>query len=99
MHSSGICTACLLTVCICVCVCIYVGGGVCPGGVPSDLSNHAFDVTCMLPPHQLTGLQAVMIPNQLQFGLSKQYTSVSKASYNSTISKRVVSVNTKILKL
>ena len=38
-------------------------GGVCPGevsarrGVPSgvscDLSHHAFDVTCMLPPHQL----------------------------------------------
>ena len=28
-------------------------GGVCPGGVPCDLSHHAFDVTCMLPPHQL----------------------------------------------
>ena len=24
-----------------------------PGGVPCDLSHHAFDVTCMLPPHQL----------------------------------------------
>ena len=23
------------------------------GGVPCDLSHHAFDVTCMLPPHQL----------------------------------------------
>ena len=23
------------------------------GDVPCDLSNHAFDVTCMLPPHQL----------------------------------------------
>ena len=23
------------------------------GGVPYDLSHHAFDVTCMLPPHQL----------------------------------------------
>ena len=29
------------------------GGVVCPGGVPCDLSHHAFDVTCMLPPHQL----------------------------------------------
>ena len=28
-------------------------GGVCSGGVPCDLSHHAFDVTCMLPPHQL----------------------------------------------
>ena len=26
-------------------------GGV--GGVPCDLSHDAFDVTCMLPPHQL----------------------------------------------
>ena len=23
------------------------------GGLPCDLSHHAFDVTCMLPPHQL----------------------------------------------
>ena len=23
------------------------------GGVPCDLSHHAFDVTCILPPHQL----------------------------------------------
>ena len=23
------------------------------GGVPCDLSHHAFDVTCMLPPHQM----------------------------------------------
>ena len=23
------------------------------GGVPCDISHHAFDVTCMLPPHQL----------------------------------------------
>ena len=31
------------------------GGGVCQGGVgvPCDLSHHAFDVTCLLPPHQL----------------------------------------------
>ena len=31
------------------------GGGVCSWGVgvPCDLSHHAFDVTCMLPPHQL----------------------------------------------
>ena len=30
------------------------GGGVLhPGGVPCDLSHHAFDVTCMLPAHQL----------------------------------------------
>ena len=31
------------------------GGGVVslPEGVPCDLSHHAFDVTCMLPPHQL----------------------------------------------
>ena len=42
--------------------CIPVGPwprvGVCPGavsarGVPCDLSHHAFDVTCMLSPHQL----------------------------------------------
>ena len=25
----------------------------CQGGVPCDLSHHAFDVTCMLSPHQL----------------------------------------------
>ena len=29
------------------------GGVLHPGGVPCDLSHHAFDVTCMLPPHQL----------------------------------------------
>ena len=35
------------------------GGSVCGGNVwqggawPCDLSHHAFDVTCMLPPHQL----------------------------------------------
>ena len=28
-------------------------GGACWGGVPCDLSHHAFDVTCLLPPHQL----------------------------------------------
>ena len=28
-------------------------GGCDPGSVPCDLSHHAFDVTCMLPPHQL----------------------------------------------
>ena len=28
----------------------WLPGGVC---VPCDLSHHAFDVTCMLPPHQL----------------------------------------------
>ena len=37
---------------------ISLPGGAClgvslPGGVPCDLSHHAFDVTCMLPPHQL----------------------------------------------
>ena len=30
-----------------------VWGIVCSWGVPCDLSDHAFDVTCMLPPHQL----------------------------------------------
>ena len=29
------------------------GWGVCPGGVPCNLSHDAFDVSCMLPPHQL----------------------------------------------
>ena len=29
------------------------GGVLHLGGVPCDLSHHAFDVTCMLPPHQL----------------------------------------------
>ena len=29
------------------------GGSPSQGGVPCDLSHHAFDVTCMLPPHQL----------------------------------------------
>ena len=31
------------------------GGWLLPeeGGVPCDISHHAFDVTCMLPPHQL----------------------------------------------
>ena len=90
MHSSGVRTACLLTVCVCmgggicpggVCPGVCLPGGVCPvgvsswwgmfawgvsawagvclgqvsawGGVPCDLSHHAFDVTCMLPPHQL----------------------------------------------
>ena len=28
-------------------------GGSDLGGVPCDLSHHTFDVTCMLPPHQL----------------------------------------------
>ena len=28
-------------------------GGSPSGGVPCDLYHHAFDVTCMLPPHQL----------------------------------------------
>ena len=33
---------------------VYLPGGcTCLGGVPCDLSHHAFDVTCMLPPHQL----------------------------------------------
>ena len=37
---------------------LYLGGfsiqGGSPlGGVPCDISRHAFDVTCMLPPHQL----------------------------------------------
>ena len=30
-----------------------LGGGLLLGGVPCDLSHHAFDVTCMVPPHQL----------------------------------------------
>ena len=35
-------------------VCVWPGGVCDPGGVPCDLSHHAFDViTCMLPPHQL----------------------------------------------
>ena len=29
-------------------------GGVWLQGVSCDLSHHAFDVTCMLPPHQLS---------------------------------------------
>ena len=29
------------------------GGSPSQGGVPCDLCHHAFDVTCMLPPHQL----------------------------------------------
>ena len=66
MHSSGMRTARLLTICVCVCMegCLPRGrevsdwGGVCPEGVsawgvPCGLSHHAFDVTCMLPPHQL----------------------------------------------
>ena len=32
---------------------VPVWGGVCPGGVPCDLSHHAFDVTSMLFCHQL----------------------------------------------
>ena len=50
MHSSRIRTVRSFTV---------SGGGVpgrvdvCPGGWPCDLYHHAFDVTCMLPPHQL----------------------------------------------
>ena len=38
---------------------VFAQGGIClgvgclPGGVPCDLSHDAFDVTCMLPPHQL----------------------------------------------
>ena len=60
-------TAYLLTM-VCVILgggCVWPGGltqgeggvwprrGVWPGGVPCDLSHHEFDVTCMLPPHQL----------------------------------------------
>ena len=30
------------------------GGVPARGGVPCDLSHDAFDVTCMLPPHQLS---------------------------------------------
>ena len=32
---------------------LHPRGGSPSGGVPCDLSHHAFDVTCMLPPHQL----------------------------------------------
>ena len=28
--------------------CLSGGGGICPGGVPCDLSHNVFDVTCML---------------------------------------------------
>ena len=60
MHSSRTRTTCSLAYC--------EGGSPCqgvpaqgdllvrrclPGGVPCDLSHHAFDVTCMLLPHQL----------------------------------------------
>ena len=41
-------------------MCVARGGACVAGGVhgrggawPCDLSHHAFDVTCMLPPHQL----------------------------------------------
>ena len=42
----------MLSRCVCVCV---LSGGCSPGGVllPCDLSHHAFDVTCLLPLHQL----------------------------------------------
>ena len=87
MHSSGMCTACLLTISHhalwwrvylpwglylpmgCLPRGVHAQGGACPGGrggclgvdakgvpakgVPCDLSHHAFEVTCMLPPHQL----------------------------------------------
>ena len=37
-----------------VCVCTVGGGGVVQGVLlPSDLSHHAFDVTCLLSLHQL----------------------------------------------
>ena len=40
--------------CVVVGECLVAGGmHGCPGGVPCDLSHHAFDVKCMLPPHQL----------------------------------------------
>ena len=46
MHSSRMRTARSLTI---------VGDGCLPGGGGScDLSHHAFDVTCMLPLHQLS---------------------------------------------
>ena len=32
---------------------LSIPGGSPSGGLPCDLSHHAFDVTCMLPPHQL----------------------------------------------
>ena len=37
----------------CTCLGDLPGGCTCPGGVPCDLSHHTFDVTRMLPPHQL----------------------------------------------
>ena len=32
---------------------LHPGGSPYRGGVPCDISHHAFNVTCMLPPHQL----------------------------------------------
>ena len=34
---------------------LSIGGFSILGGMSCDLSHHAFDVTCMLPPHQLSG--------------------------------------------
>ena len=34
---------------------LHLGGFSIPGGMSCDLSHHAFHVTCMLPPHQLSG--------------------------------------------
>ena len=31
------------------------------GDVPCDLSHHAFDVTCMLPPHQLRHINSAPV--------------------------------------
>ena len=49
MHSSRMRTARTLTI-----PGVSDRGVVCPQGrVPCDLSHQSFDVTCMLPPHQL----------------------------------------------
>ena len=39
------------------------------GGVPCDISHHAFDVTCLLPPHQLRHINSapayILLPGHL----------------------------------
>ena len=56
MHSSRMCTAGSLTM-----GGLSRGEGVFPGGVPCDLLHHAFDFTCMLPPHQMRPTNSVLL--------------------------------------